>query len=155
MVAKPREGDYPTRCTNLNGYVWVLLVMIGFPMYFYFSCILFKKAGAFWTLLLQSLARPIAAVAFAFPSIVGEENYSPFTVYTGLSFLVILIGVLLRGVPKDPRQAIEYSQLAAEEGILMEDLPARAATTTDSPADGDEERRESAAMDSSAETALL
>eukprot|EP00042_Codosiga_hollandica_P031370 m.190003 g.190003 ORF g.190003 m.190003 type:complete len:283 (-) comp53621_c0_seq1:74-922(-) len=123
LIGEPRAEDYPTRCTNKRGYLWVLFVMLGFPLYFYYCCVLFKRAGAFWTLLLQSLARPISAVAFAIPNIVGQENYAPFTGYTAASFVVILSGVVLRGMPKDPRHARAYQPIAnTEESISLSDV---------------------------------
>jgi hypothetical protein len=102
FFAIPTEDEYPDRCTTKYAWLWVLLTMIGYPGYFYFNSVLFKRTNAFWTVLLHSLASPLAAVAFNFPQIVGDRNYVPFTGYVAASFLIILTGVFLRGAHETP-----------------------------------------------------
>eukprot|EP00042_Codosiga_hollandica_P040679 m.353425 g.353425 ORF g.353425 m.353425 type:complete len:426 (-) comp55923_c0_seq3:1360-2637(-) len=123
FVGQPTEEEYPLQCTRKNAWLWVLLFEIGFVGYFLYSNILFKKTSAFWTTLLQTLCSPLSAVAFNYPQIVGEDNTVPFTGITGASFVIILVGVLVRGSPEEKLPPIEPEKLPPSyESVVLESM---------------------------------
>jgi hypothetical protein len=100
FIGKPLAHEFPTQCANKIAWAWVMVYVIGFVGLFFTSAILFKRTTAFWTIVLQSLIAPLSSFVFAIKSIVGEHNYVPFSTYSAISFLVIIIALLLRNKKK-------------------------------------------------------
>jgi hypothetical protein len=141
LIAQPLDSEYPDQCAMHTAPLWLCLFLIGFVGYFFLSNVLFEKTSAFWTILLQTIVAPISAVAFNFPQIVGDSQYSPFTIYSGASFFVILVGVIFRGSPQKEEKVTHQhtdDEVSYEKVPLVEFTESLADETHDlSDFDGD------------------
>jgi hypothetical protein len=100
FIGKPLAHEFPTQCANKIAWAWVMVYVISFVGLFFTSAILFKRTTAFWTVVLQALIAPLSSCVFSIKSIVGEHNYVPFSTYSAISFLVIIIALVLRDKKK-------------------------------------------------------
>jgi len=79
---------------------WPQVFVLGYVGMFYLNAILMKKFNALWVSIINTLGGPLAAVAFTFPSIVGEGNVKALNwPSVNVSFLFILAGVFIKGLP--------------------------------------------------------
>lgn len=79
---------------------WPQVFVLGYVGMFYLNAILMKKFNALWVSIINTLGGPLAAVVFTIPYIVGEENVKVLSwPYVIVSFLLILGGVFIKGLP--------------------------------------------------------
>lgn len=105
LESELRHGIEPHfRCASKAAGIWVALFVVGFVGMFYFMGVFTKKTSAFWTQVMAAIISPVSALVFSIKAIVGEVGYAPFTTYSGIGFLVIFVGVCLRGRATSQKQ---------------------------------------------------
>eukprot|EP00932_Pfiesteria_piscicida_P011183 SRR837773.22294.p1 GENE.SRR837773.22294~~SRR837773.22294.p1 ORF type:complete len:452 (+),score=141.82 SRR837773.22294:40-1356(+) len=106
-------------CRSHTPLKWFSWYIAGFAGSYYFNGRLMRQTTAFWTLILQALTTPLAAVVFGIKPIVGPEGYAPFTLWTLLAFVMMLFGVVMRGTPRELDEAM-VSAGALDPEVLKE-----------------------------------
>ena len=92
------QADSSYSCASQHAWLWVLSFVVFCPCMMYFSARLTEKTSAFWTIVLMTMATPVASFVFSIKSIVGPQGYAPFTPYSAVGFVIILVGVVGRGL---------------------------------------------------------
>jgi len=115
LESELRHGDQSSfRCASTTAGLWVVLFVVGFVGMFYFMGVFTKKTTAFWTQVMGAIISPVAAFVFSIKSIVGEVGYAPFTIHSCIGFVVIFLGVVLRGRAMDQRRFNENNTTITE-----------------------------------------
>jgi hypothetical protein len=135
LAGVPRDDEYPAQCASRHAFVWIALFLFGYAGYFYYSNVLYRRTNSFWTTLLQTLTQPLAAIVFNYPQVVGSENSVPFSAYTAVSFVIIILGVLMRGTPDSTRNQSEV----VYQPLQLQRLDRHANGKNDNAYDSDED----------------
>mmetsp|Transcript_12587 Transcript_12587/g.23660 ORF Transcript_12587/g.23660 Transcript_12587/m.23660 type:complete len:364 (-) Transcript_12587:58-1149(-) len=102
VVGRPFLQDVPSFCTNF-AWFWPQVWMIGYSGMFYLNAVLMLHFNAFWVAIVNTAGAPLSAMAFTSSSIVGARNVQevqwPCTI---ASFVLILLGMVVKGVPANP-----------------------------------------------------
>lgn len=109
-------GDVEAKCKPMSWF-WPQVFVLGYVGMFYLNALLIQRFNALWVGVINTMAGPLAAVVFACPLIVGQENVKqtrwPVVV---TSFIIILAGVVVKGLPSAP--------LEGHQDALREDAEA-------------------------------
>jgi drug/metabolite transporter (DMT)-like permease len=103
-------------CEDL-AWLWPLLFVIGYTGMFFFNAILIRKKDALYAVIISTIVPPIVGYLFSKKEIVSSENMSPFAVESGISFLLLSIGILFSGVSESLRK--RRKKLDEEQPILQ------------------------------------
>jgi len=118
-VGSPFVADELTDFCKPGAWVWPQVYAIAHAGMYYLNARLIKRFNALWVSIINTLGGPLSAMAFAFPALVGAENVKsvnwPVTV---VSFILILLGVVIKGMP--PSDSADGP--AADTSLLQDEL---------------------------------
>jgi len=98
-------GDTEAKCKP-GALLWPQVFVLGYVGMFYLNALLIKRFNALWVGVINALGGPLAAVVFAFPAIVGPENYKQTNwPVVAASFATILVGVVVKGLPQEKQES--------------------------------------------------
>jgi len=114
-------APFPADALNGNcrseSWFWPQVFVLGYVGAFFLNALLIRRFNAVWVGVIGTLGAPLSAAVFAVPAIVGNENVVPteWPVVVA-SFSVILIGVLIKGIPKESvmEQSLQEAVCAQE-----------------------------------------
>lgn len=116
----PYAEDVLTGYCKVGAWLWPQVYALSHAGMFYLNARLIQRFNALWVGVINTLCGPLSAMAFAFPALVGAENVKSVNwLATGVSFVLILGGVVLKGLPSsDPRAVVSTT---AADASLLED----------------------------------
>merc|ERR1719356_744492 len=93
------QGDTEAKCRP-GAVLWPQVFVLGYVGMFYLNALLMRRFNALWVGVINALGGPLAAAVFAFPAVVGSDNVKETNwSIIAVSFVVILVGVVIKGVP--------------------------------------------------------
>eukprot|EP00944_MAST-04C_sp_MAST-4C-sp1_P002882 g2882.t1 len=105
------EGFVCARSGLTGGFLWTNVFIVCFALQFAFQAKLVKHTSAFWVAILGAIISPITAIVSSQEAIVGSEGYAPMPPSSWIVFILILVGVALRGSPPKKDEKAQQSLL--------------------------------------------
>jgi drug/metabolite transporter (DMT)-like permease len=125
---KSRQASAFKSLFSSNGYVWIIVFVIGYSLSFYAYSELIIIKNSFYQNTMMTLVSPLTTFIFSMKFLVGENLFQPISWYTWISFVLILIGIAIYNFSKElffetrPSQSYQelYTSINNETDIPVE-----------------------------------